>query len=81
MPLLQSLFIIVVILVLAYLLLDGWFSGAVWVKGARKGLFDYRRPAHRRDRDADPWIYWFAMGFYLVVLLCLVALLLSGQAP
>lgn len=81
MPLLQSLFIIVVILVLAYLLIDGWFSGAVWVKGARQGLLNFRQLAHKRERAAEPWVYWFAMGFYLVTLLCLVALLLYPATP
>ena len=77
----QTLFVIIVILALAWLLLDGWRSGAVWVKGARDRPFSFRELAHRRDREEDPWIYGFAMGFYAVALLCLVIYLLLELAP
>lgn len=74
---LQTLFVIAVVIVLAYLLLDGWLTRAVWVKGARDGPFSFRQPAHKRERDEDPWTYWFTMGFYAVALSCLVILLLA----
>ena len=77
---LQTLFVFAVMLVLACLLVDGWKSRSVWVKGKRDGGFSLRHPAHRRERDEDPWSYWFAMGFYAVALLCLAILLLRQSA-
>jgi hypothetical protein len=76
MPVIQSLFIALVILILAGLLADGFATRAVWVKGARDGLFSFRHWAHKRSRDEDPWPYWFAMGFYGLALISLCALLL-----
>ena len=76
MPLIQSIFIVIVMLVLLYLLIDGWISRAVWVKGARDGLFSFRHLAHRRGREDEPRLYWSAMGFYALALICLVVLLL-----
>ena len=76
MPDLQSLFVILVILILAYLIVDGWTTRAVWVKGKREGLVSFRQWAHKRERNAEPWPYWFAMSFYAVAILCLCALLL-----
>ena len=74
----QSLFIVLVILVLAGLLIDGALTRAVWVKGARNGLFSFRNWAHKRERDAEAWIYWCAMGFYGLALICLCGLLIFG---
>ena len=73
---LQSIFVFLVILLLAGLVVDGWLTQAVWVKGARDGLFSFRHWAHKRSRDEDPWSYWFAMGFYSVALVFLGGLLL-----
>ena len=78
MQTIQMLFILLVILVLAYLLADGWITRAVWVKGARNGLFSFRDWAHKRGRDDEPWPYWFAMTFYGLAIICLLGLLLSG---
>jgi len=78
MPPIQSAFIVIVILVLLYLLIDGWPSGTVWVKGARDGLFSFRHLAHRRGREDEPRLYWSAMGFYALALICLGGLLLFG---
>jgi len=78
MPVIQSLFIVVVIVLLAGLLVDGAVSGAVWVKGARDGLFSFRHWAHKRGRDEDPGVYWFAMGFYGLALVCLGGFVLFG---
>jgi len=71
MPDIQSLFIVVVILLLGGLLVDGAVTGAVWVKGARYGPFSFRHWAHKRGRGEDPWSYWFAMSFYGLALFCL----------
>jgi len=76
MQTIQSVFIVLVILILAGLLLDGVATRAVWVKGARDGLFSFRHWAHKRSRDEDPWPYWFAMVFYSLALTSLCALLL-----
>ena len=78
MPVIQSFFIVAVIVLLAGLLVDGALTRAVWVKGARDGPFSFRHWAHKRDRDEDPWSYWFAMSFYGVALVCLCGYLLFG---
>ena len=73
----QLAFVVLVILILAGLLVDGFMTRAVWVKGARDGLFSFRHWAHKRERDEDPWTYWFAMGFYGVAVIALCVLLLT----
>ncbi len=78
MQTIQMLFILLVILMLAYLLVDGWVTRAVWVKGARNGLFSFRNWAHKCERDYKPWPYWFAMTFYSLAIICLLGLLLAG---
>lgn len=78
MPVIQLLFIVLVILILAALLVDGMLTRAVWVKGARNGLFSFRHWAHKCERDAEPWPYWFAMSFYSLALISLCVLLLLG---
>jgi Flp pilus assembly protein protease CpaA len=72
----QLLFTVFVMLILAGLLVDGLLTRAVWVKGARNGLFSFRHWAHKCERDEESWPYWFAMGFYALALLCLGGLLL-----
>jgi len=81
MPFIQSLFITLSIGLLAGLLVDGALTRAVWVKGARDGLFSFRHWAHKRSRNEDPWLYWFAMGFYALALLSLCGLLLLTRQP
>ena len=77
---LQTLFIILVTLILCYLVVEGLLTRAVWVKGARKGAFSFRQWAHKRDRDEDPHSYWFAIIFYSASILMLLWLLLSDPA-
>ena len=72
----QLVFIVLVMLILAALLVDGILTRAVWVKGARNGLFSFRNWGHKCERDEEAWPYWFAMVFYGLVLLCLCGLLL-----
>jgi H+/Cl- antiporter ClcA len=72
---LQSIFIVLVILVLCYLVANGLSTRSVWVKGSRRGIVSFREWAHKRSRDDEPRSYWFAIGFYSVALLCLVWLL------
>ncbi len=71
----ESLFIILVILVLCYLVANGLLTRSVWVKGNRRGLVSFREWAHKCNREDEPHSYWFAMFFYSAVLLCLVWLL------
>ena len=78
MHIIQQSFTVLVILILAGLLIDGALTRAVWVKGARNGLFSFRNWAHKRERDAESWIYWCAMGFYGLALIGLCGLLLYG---
>lgn len=75
MQTLQSSFIVLVILALCYLVADGLLTRSVWVKGSRRGLVSFREWAHKRGRDDEPRSYWFAIGFYIVALFCLVLLL------
>ena len=42
MQVIQLVFTVLVILILAGLLVDGALTRAVWVKGTRKGLFSFR---------------------------------------
>jgi hypothetical protein len=76
MHIIQLMFTVLVILTLAALLVDGLLTRAVWVKGARNGLFSFRHWGHKCERDEEPWPYWFAMSFYALALLCLCGLLL-----
>jgi hypothetical protein len=43
MIILQSLFIVGVILLLCYLVIDGLLTRSVWVKGGRKSPFSFRQ--------------------------------------
>ncbi len=74
----QTIVTLLVVCALAFLIIDGLASGAVWVKGTRTGLFTFRHWAHKRSRDEDPWPYWFALSFYGVALICLCWLLAFG---
>ena len=76
MHVIQLMFTVLVILILAALLIDGALTRAVWVKGARNGLFSFRHWGHKCERDEEAWPYWFAMSFYALTLICLCALLL-----
>jgi hypothetical protein len=80
MPVIQLSFIVLVILILAALLVDGALTRAVWVKGARNGLFSFRNWGHKCERDEEPWPYWFAMSFYGLVLMSLCGFLLYGSS-
>ena len=78
MQIIQLAVIILVVLVLAWLLIDGAMTRAVWVKGARDGLFSFRHWAHKRYLDEDPRLYWFAMGFYAFALVGLCILMITS---
>ena len=78
MQTLQSIFIILVILVLCYLVANGLLTRSVWVKGNRRGLVSFREWAHKRNREDEPRTYWFAITFYCGTLLCLIWLFATG---
>jgi hypothetical protein len=81
MPGLQSLFIILVILVLLYLVIDGLITRSIWIKGGRRsGIVNWREWAHRCERADKPATYWAAMIFYCLALL-LIGWLLLARAP
>ena len=77
---LQSLFVVLMILLLCYLVVDGLLTRSIWVKGSRRGPFSFRQWAHKCGRDDEPRSYWFAMVFYTAAVLLLLWLLLSGSA-
>jgi NADH:ubiquinone oxidoreductase subunit 3 (subunit A) len=77
---LQSLFIVLLILLLCYLVVDGLLTRSVWIKGGRKKPFSFRQWAYKCDHEDEPRSYWFAIGFYTVAILLLIWLLLSGPA-
>jgi hypothetical protein len=79
MIILQSVFVVLVILLLFGLILDGLMTHSVWVKGSRTGNFSFRNMAHKRGREDEPGSYWFAMIFYSVAMLFLIWLLISGS--
>jgi len=78
--LLQNLFFLVVALMLGYLLIEGWLSQAVWVKGCTKGLFaDVRNMdswATKKYRSTEPNDYWGFMGFYAVAFVFILIVLI-----
>ena len=75
---LESVFVVLVMLLLFGLVLDGPLTRSVWVKGSRSGIFSFRNMALKRGREDEPRPYWFAMVFYSVAMLLLIWLLMSG---
>jgi hypothetical protein len=65
---LQTLFYFVGILFTGFLLIEGWFTQAVWVKGCNKGLLasvtEMESWAIKKYRNAEPETYWGFMAFY-----------------
>ena len=58
-----ALFILFVIGALGYMIVDGLVTGAVWVRGPRRG-FSFTQIAHKRSREDEPVSYWIFMGLY-----------------
>lgn len=69
--LLQTLFYLIVVLFTGFLLIEGWLTQGVWVKGCNKGLFasiiDMESWAVKKHRKSEPDAYWIFMGFYAIV--------------
>lgn len=66
--LLQTLFYFVGILFTGFLLVQGWFTQAVWAKGFNKGLLasvtEMESWAVKKHRNTEPETYWVFMAFY-----------------
>lgn len=71
--LLQTLFYFILTLVTGFLLIEGWLTQSVWVKGCSKGLLasvtEMDSWAVKKYRNSEPDTYWFFMGFYAIVFL------------
>jgi hypothetical protein len=79
--LIQTLLFLIGILFTGFLLIEGWLSQAVWVKGCSKGLFanafDMGSWAIKKHRGSEPQEYWAFMVFYaaaFLFFLCMIIL-------
>lgn len=77
---LQLGFVLAVIGILLFLVLNALVTGSVWVKGARSGWVNLKEFAHKRDRNDDPLYYWGHLLFYTAGILFLLYLLLKQGA-
>lgn len=66
--LLQTLFFLVGLLFTGFLLIEGWVSKAVWVKGCENGLLasvtEMQNWAVKKHRSTEETEYWTFMGLY-----------------
>jgi len=64
----QTLFYFICTLFTGFLLIEGWLSQAVWVKGCSKGLLasvtEMDSWAVKKHLNTEPQEYWTFMGFY-----------------
>lgn len=71
--LLQTLLFLIGALFTGFLLVEGWISKAVWVKGCNKGLFasvtEMKSWAVKKHLDTEPTDYWGFMAFYGIAFL------------
>ena len=78
--LLQTLFFLLGALFTGFLLIEGWFTQAVWVKDFHKGLvtstIEMESWAVKKHRDTEETKYWAFMGFYAVVFLFFIIVLI-----
>ena len=78
---LASLPILISVVVVAWLLWDGWQTGEVWVKGgahdALTRKLDWQSFAHKVSREERPFVYWLNMALFIVVECLGLAYLLS----
>ena len=69
----MSIFYVVFILWVGWLLVDGLLTGKVWVKGGASDRFsrslDMQSFAHKVDKKDSPAIYWLNVVFYLGAIL------------
>ena len=77
--LLQTLLYLVGVLFTGFLLIEGWFTQAVWVKSYSKGLLasvtEMESWAVKKHRSTESTDYWGFMGFYGVAFLFFLLLL------
>lgn len=69
-------FVFIVAAILLYLIVDGFITGEVWVRGARKGFVNFSQWAHKRSREEEPVSYWMFMGLYAVGIVGIAVILL-----
>jgi hypothetical protein len=74
--LLQTLLFLIGALFTGYLLVEGWLTQAVWVKGCSKDLLasvtEMESWAVKKHRSSEPTDYWGFMGlllYFLVIVL------------
>ena len=78
--LLQTLVLFISLLFTGFLLIEGWLTQAVWVKGWNKGLlassFEMESWAIKKHRKTDETDYWVFMGIYAVAFLFFLFMLI-----
>ncbi len=79
--LLQTLLFLIGVLFTGFLLIEGWFTQAVWAKDCSQGLLANISRVDswlsKTHKDKDPDWYWSFMGFYgFLFLLFLILLIL-----
>ncbi len=71
--LLQTLIFFLGLLFTGFLLIEGWLTQAVWIKGYEKGLLasvtEMQNWAVKKHRNTEETDYWVFMGIYAVAFL------------
>jgi len=79
--LLQTLLFFIGTLMTGFLLIEGWFTQAVWAKDCSQGMFaNITKMASwtiKIHKDKEPNTYWAFMGFYAVAFLFFILALLT----
>ena len=74
----EIFFVVLVIAILLFMVIDGLITGEVWVRGPRSG-FSLTRWAHKRSREDEPVGYWIFMSLYTAGALWLIYLTVMMQ--
>jgi hypothetical protein len=78
--LLQTLFYFIGILFTGFLLIEGWFTQAVWVKDCSKGfvtsITEMESWAVKKHRNIEPEMYLGFMTFYAIAFLFFLIMLI-----
>ncbi len=77
MNVIQLLFICLSMVVLLFLIVDGFMTGSVWVKGTTKDEDNNDEWAKKRDRVEHPIAYWITISFYSSAFLFIAFLLVQ----
>lgn len=73
----QLLFICLSLVMLLFLIVDGFMTGSVWVKGTSKSDDSAEEWANKRDRVEHPVAYWITISFYSSAFLFVAFLLVQ----